>query len=111
MENHIMEEALRSLQIEVHKTACEKGWHDTPNEVGTDIALITSELSEGLEADRHDAMDDHLLSRKGLEVELADAIIRILDMAASRNIDVVGAVMEKKRFNKTRSKMHGGKKY
>lgn len=71
------------------------------------LALITSEISEALEADRKDLMDDKLTHRKGLEVELADALIRILDMAGGMELDLGGAVEEKLAYNKTRAYKHG----
>lgn len=76
------------------------------------IALMHSELSEALEADRKDLMDDKLTHRKGLEVELADAVIRIMDFSQGKDLDVDGAVLEKLNYNKTRPYLHGeNKKY
>ena len=76
------------------------------------IALMHSELSEALEADRKDLMDDKLTHRKGLEVELADAVIRIMDFSQGKDLDVGGAVIEKLNYNKTRPYLHGeNKKY
>ena len=66
------------------------------------IALIHSEISEALEADRKDLMDDKLPNRKGLEVELADAIIRIADLAGKLKLDLGGAIIEKLEYNSTR---------
>ena len=43
---------LRALQKRIYKIAQSKGWWDSPPEVGTKIALMHSELSEALEADR-----------------------------------------------------------
>lgn len=71
------------------------------------LALIHSEISEALEADRKDLMDDKLPHRKGLEVELADALIRICDMAGGLNMDLGGAVEEKLLYNTTRPYKHG----
>lgn len=81
------------------------------------IALIHSELSEALEADRKDLMDDKLPHRHGLEVELADAVIRILDMAGGYGLDIGGALAEKLEFNarredhktENRKRKHGAK--
>lgn len=71
------------------------------------IALMHSELSEALEADRKDLMDDKLPHRKGLEVELADTLIRICDMCGGLGLDLDGAVREKREYNKSRPYKHG----
>lgn len=107
-----------------HRTAYDAGWYRDP-ETGADIernfgevvALMHSELSEALEADRKGLMDDKLPHRDGREVEFADCIIRILDTAAVLGLDVAGAIIEKNRYNKTRAdhklenRKAGGKKY
>lgn len=49
--------------------------------------LVISELAEALEGARKDLMDDKLPHRKMLEVELADAMIRLLDMAGHLKVD------------------------
>jgi DNA-directed RNA polymerase subunit alpha len=48
-------------------------------------------------------MDDHLVNRPMLEVELADAVIRILDMAGGLGLDVAGAIAEKLNYNDSRA--------
>jgi hypothetical protein len=70
---------------------------------GEMIALAHSELSEALEGDRKNLMDNHLPDRKMAEVELADAVIRIFDIAAGLNMDIGGAMVEKLIYNKTRA--------
>lgn len=77
----------------------------------TKNALMHSELSEALEADRNNTMDQHLSHRSGVEVELADALIRILDWCGKKGLDIGGAVVEKLAFNETRPTLHGGKAY
>lgn len=63
------------------------------------IALIHSELSECLEGERKDLMDEHLPHRKMAEVELVDALIRIFDYAGAFGYDLEGAYQEKRLFN------------
>lgn len=66
------------------------------------IALMHSELSEMLEGVRKNAMDSHLPLRRAEEVELADLIIRALDYAAYRKLDISAAVREKLQYNASR---------
>jgi NTP pyrophosphatase (non-canonical NTP hydrolase) len=86
--------------------------------VGELLMLVTSELAEALEADRKGLKDDKLPARPGLEVELADALIRIFDMAGGLKLDVAGALVDKLLYNSKRvdhTDAHriadGGKKY
>lgn len=85
---------------------------------GEKIALIHSELSESLEGDRKDLMDDKLPHRKSAELELADAMIRIADLAGAMGFDLGGAIEEKMEYNLHRADhkpenriLPGGKKY
>jgi NTP pyrophosphatase (non-canonical NTP hydrolase) len=70
--------------------------------VGTKLALVHSEVSEGLEGYRKNLMDDKLPHRPMFEVELADAVIRICDLAGGLNMDLGGAIVEKLAFNAQR---------
>lgn len=60
--------------------------------VATKIALIHSELSEALEGDRKDLMDDKLPHRKAFDTELVDGIIRIGDLAGAKGYPVGEAI-------------------
>ena len=92
----------------VHQNAVEHGWWEEPREDGTLIALIMSEAAEALEALRKGNWpDEHCPQFSGAEVELADVVIRIMDMAEARGWDVAGAIVAKHEFNKTRPYKHG----
>lgn len=71
--------------------------------VAQKIALGHSELSEGLEGHRKGLMDDKLPHRPMIEVELADAVIRICDLAGAMQLDLGGAIAEKLAYNATRA--------
>lgn len=86
--------------------------------VAEKLCLIHSEVSEAMEGHRKDKMDDHLPHRPMIEVELADALIRIADLAGALRLDLGGAVAEKLRYNRHRPdhkkevrEQHGGKAY
>jgi hypothetical protein len=70
--------------------------------VGEMLCLVHSEISEALEGHRKDKMDDHLPHRKSMEVELADAVIRIADLGAALSLDVGSALAEKLTYNDQR---------
>ena len=97
-----------SMSGSIHDNAAVHGWWDEPREDGTLIALIMSEAAEALEALRKgNGPDEHCPQFSGAEVELADVIIRIMDMAESRGWNVAGAIVAKHEFNKTRPYKHG----
>jgi hypothetical protein len=115
---------LQKAQDLAHRTATDAGWYKDPKtgetiarNFGEVVALMHSELSEALEADRKGLKDDKLPHRDGREVEFADCIIRILDTAAALGLDVAGALIEKNRYNQKRAdhklsaRAAGGKKY
>jgi len=116
---------LRAAQRIAHTTAVRAGWYTDPEtgrpverNFGEVVALMHSELSEALEADRKGLADDKLPHRDGREVEFADCIIRICDTAAALGFDLGGAFLEKDQFNRQRHdhspearNVRGGKRY
>lgn len=63
---------------------------DRPHVVGEMLMLIVSEVSEAMEGHRKGLADDKLPHRPMVEVELADAIIRIADLAGALGLDLAG---------------------
>lgn len=70
--------------------------------VAEKLCLTHSEISEGMEGLRKNLMDDKLPHRSMLEVELADAVIRTIDLCGALGLDLEGAIFEKLAFNKVR---------
>ena len=118
---------VRMLTSVCHSVSIEKGWWHNPVtgedlrpsfNVGEKLALVHSEVSEALEGHRREAMDDHLPHRKAIEVELADALIRIFDLGGVLHLDLGGALAEKMAYNCVRKDhtkearlAEGGKKF
>lgn len=125
-------DGFKFLQKRVNQTAHEKGWWKDRQQLtdaalkvgghelekfakkaigGMVLALIHSEVSEGLEGERKDLMSDHIEDYSMLEEEFADVIIRIMDYAEENELDVAGAVLAKLAFNDGREYKHGGKAF
>lgn len=104
--------AAQVLQAECHSASFFAGWwvnpitlvdtRDNPMCFAQKLCLIHSEVSEAMEGDRKNLMDDKLPHRPMREVELADAVIRIFDLAGAYNMDLGGAIAEKMAFNAQR---------
>lgn len=95
---------INDLCKQAFETAQSKGWHDVDRETSVWLALIHSEVSEALEADRK-GDDDNFVE------ELADVCIRVFDLCGLMNIDLEKAILDKMEFNKSRQHMHGSKRY
>ena len=105
---HAFIDAWNTVAEDVHSTAQEKGWWDEARNDGEMIALMHSELSEALEFLRHgNPADDKIPAYSGAEAELADVVIRLMDMAQGRGWKVAEALVEKLAFNRTRERRHG----
>lgn len=104
-------EELNALRDECYKIACEHGWHDEEHSERHFLCLVITELSEAVEADRKDRHADLKSFNQSVETdyvpiatafegyikdsvedELADAAIRILDLAGLQDCDIGEAV-------------------
>jgi NTP pyrophosphatase (non-canonical NTP hydrolase) len=116
---------------QIHQNNKEKGFWDEERNVGELLMLVTSELGEAMEAHRkgrfaklerlkfelsptseltyeqHYAEKFQYHVKDTFEDEIADAIIRLLDLSAGLNIDIERHINAKVAYNKTREKLHG----
>ncbi len=119
------ERAAGQLVYACHKASADAGWWTdpatgrdliemlrSPSQAESTLAhalicqkllLIISEIIEGMEGLRTGKMDDKLPHRPMLEVELADAQVRIADLAGALDLDLAGALVEKLAYNRTRA--------
>lgn len=133
MEQELRQMKISELQKVVHQNAKDKGFYDNPNQnFGEKCMLIVSEVSEALEAHRKSKFVDfarfgtdyggeaHWMTpekwkrirfetdvKDTVEDELADALIRILDLAGWLNIDLERHVALKIEYNAGRERLHG----
>jgi NTP pyrophosphatase (non-canonical NTP hydrolase) len=124
-------EQLKELREEIYANNKQKGfWPEEGRNFGELLMLVTSELSEALEAHRIGKTADIAMFNKermaspfheraatidafvihiknSVEDEIADAVIRLLDMATGLNIDLEWHILAKLEYNKTRDHKHG----
>lgn len=105
-------DSVHTFFINCHIASVNAGWWndpdtgrellDNPYTVPTKLMLAVSELAEGMEGYRKGLRDDHLPHRDMLEVELADAVIRIADLAGALGYDLATTIQEKLDYNAQR---------
>jgi len=133
-------EGLNEMSKVIYQNNKEKGFWDKERNIGELLMLVTSELAEALEAHRKgknanlisfksdlyfgDVIDFDIKEsdvaffqsifkthiKDTFEDEIADTLIRLLDLCGGLCIDIEYHVMAKVDYNKTREKLHG-KKY
>lgn len=102
-----------------------KGFWDKERNVGELLMLVTSELGEAMEAHRKGRFADfdhpaenvkmggdwvsnfNAYIKDTFEDEIADAVIRLLDLSAGLGIDLEKHINAKVRYNESRPKLHG----
>lgn len=125
---------INKLAKKVHQNAKSKGFFDDKKNIGEMLMLIVTEVAEACEADREDsfadwnnfnlelkaqqnaghedawktAFDIHI--KDTFEDELADIMIRVMDLAAFKGIDLESHIEAKMNRNSLRKHKHG-KKY
>lgn len=108
---------LNRFRDEIHALAKSKHWHDedASNDrayLARSTANLHAEISELWESYRNGKLNsqcDKPIPLTFMEEEMADVLIRLLDMAARLKVDIGSAAVVKHEFNKTRPDRHGGK--
>ena len=109
--------ALAAMAEEVYACNVQNGWIGDGRTFGDDIALLHSEVSEALEHFRQNGPEyinevfytGSTNKPDGVPIELADVLVRLLDMCKRYNIDLFAAWRIKMSYNWQRSYRHGGK--
>lgn len=122
---------INNLSEEIHNNAVKKGFYTDEKNIGEMLCLIHSEVSEALEADRKDhhakperlefvlsptselTYEQHFKAKfemhvkNSFEDELADIMIRVMDLAGYKGIDLEKHIQLKMKYNSLREHKHG----
>jgi len=102
------EKCWRHIAREVTDIAEAKGFHSVNTTELERFALIHEEIGEATSALRHrNPSSEKIPGYSQIEEELADAVIRIMDAGEVHGRDVVGALVAKIEYNKSREYLHG----
>jgi len=98
---------LTQLAHLIYQDNAKKGFWDKERNFAEAMMLVVTELSEAVEAARHNNPPSEHVDAGEVEEEIADAIIRLLDWCGGRGVDIGRVVMEKLEYNRTRPYLHG----
>jgi NTP pyrophosphatase (non-canonical NTP hydrolase) len=116
--------SLDYMAREIAKWSVGKGWVTTWRNVPEKLMLVVTELAEAMDWYRLFSQEDFaelergstdITSEKGTDAlvkfreELADTVIRVLNMSASLGIDIEKEIARKMEINEKRPFKHGGK--
>lgn len=105
---------IKEWQKAVHENAKAHGWWEDPRTPGELFMLITSEGTEAFVEIRngHEMNEIYYKDGKpeGAPVEIADIVLRCMDLCEYYGIDLEAVMREKHEYNITRPFKHGGKK-
>ncbi len=113
-----MAKTLRVRQDEIHFNTVTHGWwegvspEDKIKSIPEKLLLIIAEIAEATEEYRDGKMELYFGAGgkpEGFWVEIADAVIRVLDLAEAMDVDLEHVIELKHEYNKTRPYRHGGK--
>jgi NTP pyrophosphatase (non-canonical NTP hydrolase) len=98
--------AVEAMAMLCHAESRRAGWYRHPDgrekvrNVPEMLCLIHSEISEAMEGYRKGQMDKHLPDRPAIEVALADAMIRIFDLAGYLQLSLGTTILRKLTTNR-----------
>lgn len=124
---------LDELQYDAHKISHDKGWWEpyrnrntdrallvledgiamTDDELVAKLALIATEVSEAIECVRDGDLETRITDTgkpEGLPTELADVVVRVMDLAWVLGFNLQQTIEQKMAYNKTRKHRHGGRR-
>lgn len=109
-----LDHQLKELQGVVYDINFKNGWFDTSRTVLEDLMLIVTEVAEAAEEYREGNIKigttfDEKGKPLGFASEIADILIRLLDLCERHEIDLVKETIQKLDYNRTRGHRHGGK--
>jgi len=104
--------SIEEWQQEVHSIALSKGFDAGKRNIAESLCLIHSEVSEAMECWRDGDMDlryaaDGSGKVEGFESEMADVVIRVMDLMEALDMSLERAMELKTDYNQRRPLLHG----